>query len=300
MAGLLQRNTNNNVAETVRKTGRNNGSGKKPDTSNAADNSGEGSRQRSGGVIETLEAEIIPRLVLSCRGNASTAESHARSLETHPEAISVTEFAERLIRQDIGAISDYVASLHKGGASLEWLYLELLSPAARHIGYLWEEDRCSIIDVTLGVGRLQQLLCEFSPTFQEVGSFPDSRRRALLLPTPGEQHTFGLSLLAEFFRRAGWDLWGWPLLDDDDLVPLVRHEWFSVIGISVSAEVNLDGVAKLISKLRRVSSNPALGVLVGGPIFASKPQLIKELGADATAVDARQALKQAESLLSLQ
>ncbi|MDH5177200.1 MAG: cobalamin B12-binding domain-containing protein [Gammaproteobacteria bacterium] len=28
-------------------------------------------------------------------------------------------------------------------------------------------------------------------------------RRALLIPMPGEQHTFGLMIVADFFRRAG-------------------------------------------------------------------------------------------------
>ena len=33
---------------------------------------------------------------------------------------------------------------------------------------------------------------------------PPEAHRILLLPVPGEQHSFGLLLLAEFFRRAGW------------------------------------------------------------------------------------------------
>ncbi len=74
------------------------------------------------------------------------------------------------------------------------------------LGYLWEEDHCSIIDVTLGVGRLQQVLRELSPEFQQYRGLPDMRRRALLLPVPGEQHTFETQRADGFFppRRLGF------------------------------------------------------------------------------------------------
>jgi hypothetical protein len=40
-------------------------------------------------------------------------------------------------------------------------------------------------------------------------------------------------------------------------------------------------------------------VLVGGPIFIAHPELVALVGADATAVDGRQAAIQAETMLSL-
>jgi methanogenic corrinoid protein MtbC1 len=256
------------------------------------------------GVAGMLETEIIPRLVLTCRnGNedqSSTNECGLSSSAAFASEAHVKEFAKMLIEADDEAISRHIAGSRDSGSSLDSIYLDLMGPAARRLGNLWEEDQCSIVDVTLGVGRLQQILRELSPEFQQYCGLPNMRRRALLLPAPGENHSFGLSLLMDFFRRAGWDLWGWPLLGDDDLISLVRNEWFAVIGLSVSAQVNLSGLSKLIQDLRHVSGNPSLGIILGGPLFIRNPQLGRELGADATAIDAPQAVMQAESLLSLQ
>lgn len=307
MTGLLQRNNENDVAETRREKLRSrpgkqsdrNGDPYRSATLNGSSGYLNGD-QASDSVLHTLESEIIPRLVLSCRNGKSAAHANGHAAaEPVASEDEVNEFARLLMREDSNDVSRHLAAWRDKGASLEWLYLQLMGPAARRLGYLWEEDQCSIIDVTLGVGRLQQVLREISPEFQQYSGLPDMRRRALLLPVPGEQHTFGLSLLMDFFRRGGWDLWGWPLLENDDLISMVRNEWFGVIGLSVSAQVNLSGLSALIRDLRKVSGNPSLGVIVGGPVFIQNPQLSREVGADATAIDAPHAVRQAEALLNL-
>lgn len=297
MAGLLQRNNKIiNVADTRRDNTRMG----RATLSRQDGHLSEILEQIPVDIMRTLDDEIIPRLVLSYRSNSPHQSGGACSNQSRTGAADVTEFANLLMTHDVHEISRYLTDLRLRGASLEWLCMDLMSPAAQHVGYLWEKDLCSIIDVTLAVGRLQQILRELSPRHESYGAFSDMRRRALLLPVPGEQHTFGLSLITEFFQQAGWQLWGWPLLEDHDLIALVRQEWLAIIGISVSAEVNLVGLAALIRDLRRVSGNPNLCVMVGGPVFLKQPQLVKSVGADATAVDAKQAVLHAESLLHIQ
>jgi MerR family transcriptional regulator, light-induced transcriptional regulator len=152
----------------------------------------------------------------------------------------------------------------------------------------------------VGLCRLHQVLRELSPAFQNEGEHqPHGGRRALLVPVPGEQHTFGLVMVAEFFRRAGWDVWSGPPASRGELVRIVRNEWFAVVGFSASCDTRLDALAAGIHAVRRASRNPAVGVLVGGPVFVEHPELATLIGADATAVDGRQATQQAESLLAL-
>lgn len=121
----------------------------------------------------------------------------------------------------------------------------------------------------------------------------------LLAPAPGEQHTFGLSMVAEFFRRAGWDVWSGPVASRQELVGMVRAAWFAVVGLSVSSERKLDEVATAIRAIRRASRNRSIGVMVGGPMFLEHPDWVARVGADATAVDGRQAIRQAHDLLAL-
>lgn len=273
-------------------------------------------RKRGDRMRDTLETEIIPRLVLSCRGAKPPRTPRSPAANTDAEAAEmaqmkqVRDFTELLLADDTTEAAGYVAALRRDGASLEEIYLDLFGPAACYLGYLWEQDIRDFVDVTLGTGRLQQFVWDFSAEFRDFPSPGDSgdpaeqwtrdkRRRALLLPIPGEQHTFGLTLMSEFFRRAEWEVRGWPLLEESELINLVRDQWFALVGISVGGEVSLAGLGSLIRDVRRNSSNPSVGVMVGGPLFVQQPGLAKQVGADATAVDARQAVDQAESLLQL-
>ncbi len=279
-------------------------------------------RKRGERMRNTLETEIIPRLVLSCRGAKPSRTPRSPAANTNAEAAEtarmaqleqVREFTELLLADDTAEATGYLSALRRDGASLEEIYLGLFGPAACYLGHLWERDIRDFVDVTLGTGRLQQFVWDFSAEFQDFQSPGDSgesdeaveqrtrdkRRRALLLPIPGEQHTFGLTLMSEFFRRAEWEVRGWPLLEDSELINLVRDEWFALVGISVGGEVSLAGLGSLIRDVRRNSSNRSVGVMVGGPLFVQQPGLAKQVGADATAVDARQAVDQAESLLQL-
>ncbi|MCY4358374.1 MAG: cobalamin B12-binding domain-containing protein [Gammaproteobacteria bacterium] len=251
------------------------------------------------GLQGAIESQIIPRLVLSCRSSIHQQTSTPPAVSGKVGQEQIENFCRLLTAPEPQEADRYVAELRQQGASLEWLYLELFGPTARYLGYLWEEDLGDFVDTTLGVGRLQRMVRDFSPEFRISKGNHDSRRRVLLMPMPGENHTFGLTLVAEFFHRAHWHVWGWPLVEGNDLIKLIHKEWFAVVGISVAGQVNLGGLTSLIRDLRRESANSTIGVVVGGPIFLTQPDLTRKVGADAMAVDARQAVQQAESLLDL-
>lgn len=164
-----------------------------------------------------------------------------------PDAEDVKAFAKLVLLHDTSVAHSYIRALRTQGTSLETICLNLLAPTARHLGDLWSEDLCDFTDVTVGLCRLHQVLREFSADFQsEVEQYETDQRecgrRVLLLPVPGEQHSFGLLMVAEFFRRSSWDVWGGPAASSDDLISLVRSEWFAMVGLSLSCERHLDGL----------------------------------------------------------
>ena len=69
---------------------------------------------------------------------------------------------------------------------------------------MWEHDECSFTDVTIGVCRMHQVLLEYSRCFEPPDGPHSQGKNALIVPAPGEQHTFGLFLVVEFLRRDGW------------------------------------------------------------------------------------------------
>ncbi|WP_192499356.1 cobalamin B12-binding domain-containing protein [Skermanella pratensis] len=223
----------------------------------------------------------------------------AAAPEQVPCVDDVLELSSLLLKDQFRTASSFVRSVQSRGVPLETVYLDLLAPTARHLGDLWTNDICHFGDVTIGLCRLQQVLRDFSPAFMNEASTRDDGRRALLMSVPGGQHTFGISMVAEFFRRARWDVTTGAPVARDELIRTVRSQWFSVVGLSVSCEIQVELLVSTIRLIRRASRNPAVGILVGGPVFVTHPEMVTLVGADATAMDARQAPIQAENLLAL-
>lgn len=153
------------------------------------------------------------------------------------------------------------------------------------------------MQVTLALCRLQTLLRELSLSTRNTSEYREHRQSILLVPAPGEQHTFGLQLIAEFFRRASWDVWLEFPSTTDELLDIVAHQTFSVVGLSVGAESRFDGLATRIKMTRRASRNKAVGIMIGGRAVTDHPEAVSQVGADAGAGDGRQAPVIAERLV---
>lgn len=248
-------------------------------------------------LADAVQEQVVPRLLLAHRG---LAESGAiEDLGLHPDPDVIGNFAKYLLREDLDELMRRVESMQARGMPLETIYLDVLAPVARHLGDLWNEDLCDFTAVTVGLWRLQQLVRRLSPCFLQESEGSEQGRRALLVPAPGEQHTFGLGMVADFFRRGGWDVWSGAPTTTQEIVRIVRGEWFAVIGMSVGCERNLEGLAAAIHSIRRASRNRSIGVLVGGSVFVEHPDYVALVGADASAHDGRHAVTQAEALLGL-
>jgi methanogenic corrinoid protein MtbC1 len=255
-------------------------------------------RRPVAGLAATIADEVIPRLLLSQR-------THIHEIHTDVTPVShagegcIDEFVQLLLTDELEVAYAYIDSVRVRGVSLTAIYLELLAPAARNLGTQWEEDRVSFADVTVALCRLHDVMRNLGAAQPpQLDTLPQGRR-VLLVPVPGEQHTFGLLMVADFFRRAGWDVGNDAVASTNELVSLVRQEWFTIVGLSVACETHLDNVASTIHALRRAARNRSLGVMVGGSLISRHPELATQLGADASASDARHAVQQAENLVGM-
>lgn len=240
------------------------------------------------GLVKMVESEIIPRLMLAHRnaGAKVTTNGGARSLgEETTEA-----FARMVVSRDSESLVGFVGNLLQAGVSLDSIYMELLVPAARRLGDYWEEDSVSFTDVTVGLGRLQQVMRAIAWKAPEASDRAGLARSAFFAPGPGEQHVFGLYIVEDFFRRAGWSTWVETSSATAGLVDTVQGHWFDVFGMTVSSDDRVDDVASNIRSVRAASRNPNLFVLVGGLLLIERPELVADLGADATAGTGGEAL----------
>jgi len=241
----------------------------------------------------TIEAEIIPHLLSARPRCDAVTKPESRRLSQ----ADVAAFVDLIIADDmdrVRAVADRVI-VRAGGRDA--LLHELLAPAADLLGEMWVQDVCDFTTVTLGVYRLDQIMKE-TATVQPDDYVPVTHDRTiLLLPSPGEQHSFGLNMVADMFRENGWCVRAGPAVARAKLVELVAGEWFDLIGLSVTAERALKGLPACIREVRQASCNPDLGVFAGGRAIREHGERSRFLGADSVLNDPRQALIRANDFV---
>jgi methanogenic corrinoid protein MtbC1 len=280
------------------------------------------SRDRLRLLAEAIEGEIVPRLVagyeetveadyhrdrsralIECRlclpdsDPPTPAQEAARDLAFEATPQPAIDLAAMVLRQDDPDVLAHVTAA-VAAQGLESVCLDLLAPAARHLGDLWCEDISSFTDVTIGLMRLQSALIAVTVPAPGLASGADGRRTILLAPVPGEQHSFGLTMVAGFFERAGWEVTQVNECAPEALEAAVRATWYGVVGLSAGSAAKLGSLPRILPRLRAASRNPDLGIMLGGPVFVAGPELARQLGADATAANGAHAVQVAEDLIA--
>ncbi|MEG3177696.1 cobalamin B12-binding domain-containing protein [Sphingomonas sp. RB3P16] len=253
--------------------------------------------ERQAKLARIVSNEIVPRL-LRLHTAVATAPSVNVVLETlAPTSADITGLADIVLGSDLEAAAAYVLVLRDRGLSMETLFLELLEPTARLLGEMWDSDECDFIDVTLGVARLQKLLAIFNNTY--TLSALDERRQVLMAMTPGNEHSFGVTMVERFLLAAGWQVRTELEGTSEDIADIAKNAWFAVVGLTAGSERQLDSMRTTIAQVRRESCNQAVGIMVGGPMFTANPALADNVGADATAPNAPSAVIVAQKLFDI-
>ena len=244
-------------------------------------------------LSELIATVIVPRL---CAARVASAPP--------PQSLSAT-LATLLISVDATSAFALVEAARHRFVSLGTLATELLEPAARDLGDLWQSDDCSEIEVTLGLSRLQAIAREFGLGGERLPALHPPV--VLVVPQPGEAHMLGATLDAEMLWQAGWN----PRVDfpssSGALDRLVANSWIDALDLSLSTSFlrdhRLAHVGKTIAAARLASLNPDLVVVVSGRVFSDLAQMNesvatgRRIGADCIFGSAGQA--QSSILLAL-
>lgn len=214
------------------------------------------------------------------------------------DVAEVERLTASLTRGESQALVRTIDQRRLEGQSSEQLCLTLLTLLARRLGEWWEQDRCTFVEVTLGMIILHEQLRALAPGLAPATKIGGGRS-ALMMTTIGSQHSMGIAMVAEFFRAGGW-----AIVDDgvdsmDSLIARVSQQWLGLVAISVGSTDALPGLAAEITAIRKHSRNPEVAVMLGGPALLAEPGLAHAAGADATAADAAEALRRAEALVAL-
>lgn len=249
-------------------------------------------------LLKTIETAILPKLML-------VEEQDTHRKRRGPDTASQIEphlledFINVVLDQSVAAGQDLIDRTLDRGVPLERIYLDLLAPAARRMGEYWDSDQRSFTDVTIGLCRLHEILRNNG--FGTSISHPDHSedRPTILLSTAcADQHVFGVIMVAEFFRKAGWAVACEPGAETHELVRIVSNQTFDVIGLSVARTYKAKDIRSAIKQLREASQNRDTKIILGGPMIDRDMTIVEQVGADAFTTDASEAPDTASRLLA--
>lgn len=245
-------------------------------------------------VNAIIETEIIPRLLMAHASSESRAPGRRSRTISQDEA---SRFALLPLRLEAASLLEEVDAFINKGASVETICLDLLAPAARKLGEMWDNDECDFLDVTMGLWRLQEVMREVaarSPATLGEMSLPHT---ALFSPMPGDHHNFGTLMIEEVFARGGWRSEALVKPERRELLDRLARQPFDLIGLTLARDCPSAALGNLIKAVRNVSANPHIVVLVGGRMINENPGVAIEVGADGTGADALAALELANALV---
>ena len=254
-----------------------------------AEASGDGAERRQRLEL-LLRNEILPRL-----SNLHPSWPTESGQTPAPTPADVEQFAALVISPEEEGASAFLRRMMERGYDFETLVERLAAPTARRLGELWEEDRCDFLDVTFGIGRLQELLAFLSGA--PPVAWRERPRRAVLIALAGDSHWFGLDIVGALLTAAGWRVTMQRALPIEENERAVAEEWTHIVGVTMGSPHLVDRVAQTVRAVRRASANPELSVIVGGTPFNRESDLVARVGADGTAPDGPTAVVLAKRLL---
>jgi hypothetical protein len=238
------------------------------------------------GKLNNKTAAILKTVILSSVLPALLREGDVAALaaDLPKVAARAKDLAELLVAADDAAAVELMHELYGTDASVRQLYANLVEPAARSLGDLWNDDICSEFDLTLGLCRLQSAVRLLTSDSASAVPISPDQPAVLVVPEPGELHRLGAALDTSVLDNAGWAPHTEYPENDKALQDLLSSAWFDVLDLSLSVALRqeqwLPRLKQTIAEARRASQNPALVVVVAGRAFRELRDAGANVGAD--------------------
>ena len=217
----------------------------------------------------------------------------------NPPADSARLFLDALIAADKEQAESILRDAVEAGIPVRDIYLHIFRPVLQETGRLWQLNKISIAQehfVTATIGTLMARLHERALV---SGGERGRRGTAVLAAGAGAGlHDIGIRMVADLFEMDGWDTYytgsNTPVRS---ILEAAQDRKFDLIAMSVTMPRYLPDAEYLIRSLRAERETAGLKIIVGGYPFRLVPDLWKQVGADAYAETADEAVAVADRLV---
>ena len=220
-------------------------------------------------LVASLAREVILRV-------ASRTVAVARPVSQE----ELLAFSTALASDSPKSAAQIIAAEREAGRPAEDIYVNLLAPAARQLGDMWDSDHITFAQVTVGSGRIFAIMRSMRHMFET--SAPAEEPAVIFASVPGETHTLGVRMAADFFRTDGWNISLLIGLSHDDLLAEIAQISSRMVGLSFSGEHSLEALSQVIVALHICA--PHLSIVICGQEVEEFRPVLELMGVDGIAV----------------
>ncbi len=253
-------------------------------------------------AAETLTGEIMRHLAGAdaavrpgADAGAGAAPGAIPGTGPGPEEVTaerLAEFCAVLVQPAPEAALAYLRARQAEGVGQTAFYLGYIAGAARALGAGWDNNELSMTEVTIGTGHLYALMRALRAEAPMPRGGGDARKRALFATVPGEDHGLGVTVAADLFRKAGWEVDLQLATDHAALIERARARAPRVMGLSLSTEARLGALARLVVALRLALPGMVIAVAPAATLDATRVEALLDVDLVlGDAVSARAALE---------
>jgi methanogenic corrinoid protein MtbC1 len=226
------------------------------------------------------------------------AEGPSRITGKNPPADSARLFLDALIVADKEQAEKILWNAVESGIPAREIYLHIFRPVLEETGRLWQFNRISIAQEHFVTATIETLMARLHDRILVSGGEKGRRRAVLAAGVGDELHDIGIRMVADFFEMDGWDTYytgsNTPVRS---ILEAAQGRKFDLIALSVTMPRHLPDAEYLIRSLRAEHETAGLKIIVGGYPFRLVPELWKQVGADAYAETAEDAVAIADRLV---
>ena len=213
------------------------------------------------------------------------------------EALKYLDFL--LLQADRTKARNLVVELVNQGVSVRDVYLFIYQPILHEVGRLWQLQKISVAQEHYVTASTQQILAQFY--FQYIARNKNIIKRGKTVVTAcvsGELHELGIRMVADFFEMDGWNSYhigaNSPL---QSIETTIRERKAVVVAISSTMSFHIPKAFSLIQSLRESPDTRNIIIIIGGYPFNIVPDLWQQIGANAYAKDAEEAVSLSNELV---
>lgn len=228
---------------------------------------------------EKLPSDLVINLAREVILRVASKDNDLKHVKYAPSITVLENFCIALISDDDQAAAKMIAALRADGVRAEDIYLKHLATAARLLGDMWTADRVTFSQVTVGTGRMFGIMRSMRHLFDPVTAAQD--KTAIFAAVPGEDHTLGVRMAADIFRKEGWEIALKVGLDHDQLVAEIAEAPSGIVGLSISGDHSIDALSRLVVALHIAC--PHVMLIVSGQDIEDVRPVLSLMGLDGIA-----------------